>query len=272
MIHSSTNRIFYFSGTGNSLKISIELVQRLKNTLICSIPIVINGEIKYPIETAGIVFSVYFNALSPIVADFIKALDLTQINYLYAVATYHRGLGAIFDKINDILKEKGKYLNSGFAISMPNNYIPTYDLPMYESLSKEAQEERFKNAKQKVNEISKTIKNRKDIKNSSTNLKVMRILQKGNYRKIPKMGRKFWVKENCNNYGVCKQICPVQNIKIINNKPQWHQKCQQCSACLNWCPQEAIQYGKTTDGRACYHYPEITLKNFLNYSDNIYGF
>ncbi|MFX1260336.1 MAG: EFR1 family ferrodoxin, partial [Promethearchaeota archaeon] len=265
MIHSSTNRIFYFSGTGNSLKVSIELAQRLKNTLIRSIPKVINGEIKYPIETAGIVFPVYFNALPPIVADFIKVLDLTQINYLYAVATYHRVLGATFDIINDILEEKGKYLNASFALLMPGNYIP-----LYEPSSREAQKERLKNAKQKVSEISKTIENRKDIKNSSTNIKGMRILQKGNYRKIPKMDRKFWVKENCNNCGICEQICPVQNIKIINNKPRWHQKCQQCTACLNWCPQEAIQYGKTTEGRARYHNPEITLKNFLNYSDNIY--
>lgn len=258
MIHLVTNRIFYFSGTGNSLKISIELAQRLRNTLICSIPKVITGKIKYPIETAGIIFPVYFNALPPIVADFIKILDLTQINYLYAVATYHRILGATFDIINNILEEKGKNLNASFAILMPGNYIP-----LYEPSSKEDQEERFQNAKQKVNEISKIIKNHENIKISSANIKIMKVLQEGNYRKIPKMDRKFWVKENCNNCGICEQICPVQNIKIINDKPQWHQKCQQCTACLNWCPQEAIQYGKKTEGRTRYHHPEITLKNFF---------
>jgi len=48
-----------------------------------------------------------------------------------------------------------------------------------------------------------------------------------------------------------------------NDKPSWIHQCEQCLACIQWCPQEAIQYGKKTVRYQRYHHPEITLKNML---------
>jgi len=50
---------------------------------------------------------------------------------------------------------------------------------------------------------------------------------------------------------------------MINGKPEWHQKCHQCFACLQWCPQEAIQYGKKTPKYKRYHHPEIKVNDLL---------
>jgi hypothetical protein len=34
-------------------------------------------------------------------------------------------------------------------------------------------------------------------------------------------------------------------------------------ACLQWCPAEAIQYGKATKARKRYHHPQAKAKDFM---------
>jgi len=50
---------------------------------------------------------------------------------------------------------------------------------------------------------------------------------------------------------------------MINEKPSWLHRCEQCLACLQWCPQEAIQYGEKTVKYPRYHHPEVVLKDIL---------
>jgi epoxyqueuosine reductase QueG len=50
---------------------------------------------------------------------------------------------------------------------------------------------------------------------------------------------------------------------MTNEKPSWLHQCDQCLACLQWCPQEAIQYGKKTVQYERYHQPEVTLDDML---------
>ncbi len=50
-------------------------------------------------------------------------------------------------------------------------------------------------------------------------------------------------------------------------KPMWLHKCEQCYACLQWCPQESIQIGKKTSNRARYHHLEVSLKDMISKKD-----
>jgi formate hydrogenlyase subunit 6/NADH:ubiquinone oxidoreductase subunit I len=50
---------------------------------------------------------------------------------------------------------------------------------------------------------------------------------------------------------------------MTHEKPSWLHRCEQCLACLQWCPQEAIQYGKKTVKYPRYHHPEVILKDML---------
>jgi len=58
-------------------------------------------------------------------------------------------------------------------------------------------------------------------------------------------------------------VCPVGNIRMENKKPVWQHKCEQCLACLHWCPEEAIQCGRRTEGRKRYRNPEVNVKDFM---------
>ena len=88
-----------------------------------------------------------------------------------------------------------------------------------------------------------------------------------NAPKIPRMDGGFWLNEKCNSSGVCAGVCPVNNIEMQEGKPRWLHHCQQCLACLHWCPQEAIELGKKTPGRKRYHHPEITAADIKAQKD-----
>jgi MinD superfamily P-loop ATPase len=73
------------------------------------------------------------------------------------------------------------------------------------------------------------------------------------------MDKGFWVDAKCNACGICKTICPCGNIELAAGKPAWRHHCEQCMACIQWCPQEAIQFGKKTPGYKRYRHPEVKL-------------
>ena len=78
--------------------------------------------------------------------------------------------------------------------------------------------------------------------------------------KLPTLDQNFNVNEKCNSCNTCEKVCPVQNIKIMNGRPNWLGNCEHCLACIQWCPIEAIQYGTQTNDRKRYHHPEILVK------------
>jgi Fe-S-cluster-containing hydrogenase component 2 len=59
-------------------------------------------------------------------------------------------------------------------------------------------------------------------------------------------------------------VCPVNNIIIVDGKPHWQHRCQQCLACLHYCPEIAIQYGDKTLKKGRYHHPEVSAKDLIN--------
>jgi len=78
---------------------------------------------------------------------------------------------------------------------------------------------------------------------------------------IPLMDRSYHTDKNCIGCGKCSNICPVQNIKMVDDKPIWQHKCENCLACIKWCPQKAIYgYGGLPKG---YHHPEVKISDMF---------
>lgn len=50
------------------------------------------------------------------------------------------------------------------------------------------------------------------------------------------------------------------NIKIKDHKVEFLHKCEQCMACIQYCPNKALNYKNVTQKRKRYHHPEITAK------------
>lgn len=83
-----------------------------------------------------------------------------------------------------------------------------------------------------------------------------------------KKGKGFHVSDDCIGCGICEKVCPVSNIKMENNKPGFHHNCEQCMACVQWCPKKAINYKNKTQNRGRYTNPSISVKELIEYNNN----
>ncbi len=72
--------------------------------------------------------------------------------------------------------------------------------------------------------------------------------------------RDFQVTDKCIGCGLCVRLCPLNNIVLTNQKPQWSDRCMHCTACINHCPTAAIEYGKKTGGRHSYVFLKALMK------------
>ena len=57
----------------------------------------------------------------------------------------------------------------------------------------------------------------------------------------------FYSDSNCVGCGTCEKVCLSGKIKMINGKPVWQKdiQCFFCHACLNYCPEHAVQIKST---------------------------
>ncbi len=73
----------------------------------------------------------------------------------------------------------------------------------------------------------------------------------------------FYTTNSCTQCGICEKICKAGNIGLTNDGVSWGHDCQQCMACVMWCPNRAIWHPNIPKKRRRYHNPEITLKDIL---------
>lgn len=253
--------IFYFSGTGNSLKVARDIAAELGNTEIVPVVKAIKGNIDISADRIGLVFPVYAFNMPIIISDFIKKLDIPKEKYVFAVTTCASVPGNTLGQAEQELKKKGAELSAGFVIKMPSNYTPFGG-----AFPLDKQQNMFTKVSEAIKNITGIVKeNRKYSKEMPKFLP--RSLGSFIYRFSGPMmhseDKHFWTNDACNGCGICEKVCPVTNVKMSDKKPSWLHKCEQCFACLQWCPQEAIQYGKSTVGRKRYHHPSVTVNDFL---------
>ena len=79
---------------------------------------------------------------------------------------------------------------------------------------------------------------------------------------IPIADKSFQSNEKCNGCGICAQICPVNNIKLVNSRPVWQHHCENCFACYIWCPSGSI-HGDIVSYAEHYHHPNIKISDML---------
>jgi flavodoxin len=256
--------IFYFTGTGNSLKIAKDLSERLEESALIPIARIWEMEnIQTKSEKVGFVFPLYWSGLPKIVYDFINNLNLNKPNYIFAVITSAGDINEQpLQQLAKLLKAKGKMLSAGFYITMPSNYIIGYDIA-----SQERQKEYFQKATKEVELISETVKNeRENIGNDIFEKDVSRSarINKKFHDEVNTSDDSFYADENCTSCGICEKVCPLNNINLIDGTPKWQHKCQQCLACINYCPEESIQFGDETLKTQRYQHPEITIQEIIN--------
>ena len=267
-----THIILYFSGTGNSLVVAKELADGLEGSEILPISGLVQGKILPErlarADTIGIVFPVYMWGMPLIVADSLKLSPADTQAYIYSVTTCGGSAGATLLRLNAGLKSRGLKLSAGWVVVMPGNFTP-----MYGAISDADQQKLFAKVTKRLPDIIYAVKERLHRPIEHSFFLVNAILSGIVYRlgsvRIPVMDKKYWVTDSCNHCELCSQVCPVGNIRMEDSRPQWNHQCQMCMACIQWCPQQAIQYGKNTMTRKRYHHPAISLNELIQHQSTL---
>ena len=243
--------IFYFSGTGNSLYAAKHLIGEGER-LIDIAKAKKAGRFSYSVsngESVSFVFPVYFYTLSDIVMDFVKAIDLKGVEYVYAVITCGGGIGAAGSLFSKELAKKGIKLSRVFQLVMPDNSMLFYNIPPQEQAN-----EFLKTRGTELDRIAKTIKSKE---NKAIPVKPYGGMMRALYHAMNST-KGFHATDKCISCGLCERNCPDDAIKMENEKPVWvKKKCLRCSSCICRCPVQAIEYGKATEKRNRYKNPYV---------------
>lgn len=277
-----STELYCFSGTGNSLHVARELQKRLPGAELIPILSLENQEsVTSHGETVGFVFPHYASTLPKIVRTFIEKLDLGSSTYLFAIVTRGGTKTMAFSEIDEILKKKGRRLDSFFAITMPSG-----SEPLVKGYADKITTERIQRLEaemlSRLDSIESVILNREtsrekdpgDLPPPPLLVPLLPLLDAISpylvrFGKMVESSFDLYQDESCTGCGVCAKVCLAEKVKMIDHRPVWQEavKCHGCFACLNYCPEESIQvrskwYLKSyTDQNGRYHHPQIRARD-----------
>lgn len=253
--------ILYFSATGNS-KYCAEFLASKTNDKIISLNDMMRKNINVidctGEEFLGIAAPTYDFDLAYAVSDFLENLEFQNVSrdiYSYGIFTCGSNSGDSENTLRGILSRKNINLNAAFVVFMPDNYVL-----MFKQKSTEAKNKMLENAGKKLKEISECVINKKDVQKTNKKLpKIFKWAVKKFFIPSQKKVKGFSVNENCIGCGKCEKVCPMNIIKIQNNRPVWTKdNCACCLACLHRCPKQAINRGNSAkNGR--YINPDVNF-------------
>ncbi len=258
--------VYYFTGTGNSLAIARSIAARLGGETIPIASVIDRETIEPETNVIGITFPVYYTDAPNIVRRFAEKLGSVEGKYIFAVSTYGGAAGASLKTVDRTLRSRGATLSAGFGVHMPQN---AFRKPW------ENKARIYRQAERRIGFIVRSVEaGRTGFFYSSPLLQAVTSPLVGWMKRatamylekvsntpspsglvteqlMPLCGTSFAVDETCTGCGTCARACPVHNIEIVDRRPVWGNRCENCLACYDACPTNAIH---TALVKSNYHY------------------
>lgn len=230
--------IYYFTGTGNSMRASIKIAQRLGDTNLISMR---NDPAKVPAvdcDMIGFVFPVYHWTMPEPAVRFVEKLEINPKAYIFVIAMPSFILGEACERLERILAAKGARLAYGEKVNSVANYVLVYPpMPSPKFV--------IPRTEKKLNRIAEDIVNRwsREIPRESTLIRAIHQKIMAPYKELQQYADlPFTVSNDCIGCGLCSKVCPVRNIVLTEGRPEFLHHCAQCMACVAFCPKRAIGY------------------------------
>lgn len=260
--------IYVFSGTGTSLAVAKKIGKELGDSTITSmIKVLDQNEISTDADCIGLVFPCYYGDLPQIVKAFVEKLKLQKSQYIFSVITAGGHAGCGFKFLESLLKNKGGKLDYSTTIVISSNYMVGWYYNMIMP-TPEKLKQRIKTAHDQLNKIVEQIRAHeiKIEKASWLRYKLPQTISPKKYIADTRpWDQEFTTSDSCNGCGICKNVCPVSNIKMTRLTPEFTHNCQRCMACIQYCPQQAIQVNGKTMNKPKYHHPEISIREMSEF-------
>lgn len=275
--------IFYFSGTGNSLRAARLIAGELGGVKLISMshdPEAASAAAAGA-EMVGFICLVYEWDVPKAVENFVARLTIDPHAYIFMVATYVAIHGRCFETVDALLRGKGIHLHYGRALRCVASQCVAYEPFPPAGLM-------VPRSDRKARKIGKEIAERK-WRSYPRMSPVTRYL----YPKLMmpflniqhEYDKGFYVSEACIGCEICRRVCPYENITFSDGHPVWNHRCEGCNACVAYCPTRAIQF-RTPEAyvklnniitrrlglpekRTRYHNPHITAADLMKAGENI---
>lgn len=289
--------IYYFSGSGNSLKVAKEISKEINGNLIRILKKADEISFNENINSLGLIFPVYHatfgeSGIPHIVEDFISKLKNINSVYIYAVCTHSGFPGTTIENLSRLISKRNGTLSVGYYIKMSIPYSTLDKIKhllfkeelktnqLFEKKMNKLQEDLNKKIKVIVDDILKRKKAKLETTGRIFNILytplyiLSKSMAKSYYKKLSNKNfnnfskltlyadNSFKTNKKCNGCGICVKVCPVDNISLMNSKPIWHNSCENCFACYQWCPSNALE-GEIVQFQRKYHFDDITVKDMI---------
>lgn len=233
--------VLYFTGTGNCLYVARQLGG--KDAELLSIPQLMKQQ-RFDIEAdeIGIVYPIYGHMPPNMVRRFIQKVRL-KADYLFAVLTYGNRKCNAVEIWDDISRQTGKRFDYIGTIIMVDNWLPSFDMNEQILIDKHVPEN--------LQKITADLAARKRWHEPVTEEE--RQQHQGFLKRtgidpstgfVLKSERCFTVTDACIGCGACVSVCPCGNYELTSQGVKMHGDCEYCFACIQNCPQKAIQFAK----------------------------
>jgi len=159
------NLIYYFSGSGNSLKVAKDVSHKINGSLLRISKNLKEVRFDENVDTLGLIFPVYHatfgeSGIPHIVEDFINKLENISSLYIYAICTHAGFTGTTIDNLSKLISKKNGTLSLGYSVKMS---IPYSTLDKIKHLLYKRKLENNKSFENKIKEIRENWNKKKEI-------------------------------------------------------------------------------------------------------------
>ncbi|MCL2265733.1 MAG: EFR1 family ferrodoxin [Treponema sp.] len=254
-------KIYYFSGTGNSLWSARKIAQIIndfypeQNCALYNIgKEAEKEEIIIEAETVVFIFPSFAYGPPAIVSRFVKKAEF-KTDYLAAFTTYGSSPLGTMGIFRRYLKKKK--IDKMFFGNIPavENYLAMFGTPKAKTI------ERWTEMQKKATEkAAHSIIGKKE--NKICTFTPFSSFVSWLFSFGLKIFYKYYrLSSVCCGCAVCANICPVSAIEMKNGHPVFTSKCEHCQGCVNICPLRAIQFARVKFGTPGYCHPDIQIKD-----------
>jgi len=255
-------KIYYFSGTGNSLWSARKIAEIIGGE--CELVNIgaeaWKGETIIEADAVVLLFPSYAFGL-PLAVRRFAGNAVFKTPYLAAFVTYGSTPGGTLAALARVLKRKS--IGAVFLGRIPavENYIAIFGPPKAET-----EQQRLAMQDEATREAAQCVMERRGNRiNAFRPLSAFIWLLFSLGTKV--FYKRYRVSDDCNGCGICEKVCPVSAVSMRETqgkpRPVFSAKCEHCQGCLNWCPKKAIHFGRLDSHLARYHHPDISLQDIL---------